>query len=145
MSNSLNWDDLVGSLPNVPPVKPVVPKYSVSTWTSHKCESSHRTGEAFMKCASSWTNNGEKLTKNDRSFSGTGEWAVTHSHYSGSYYTTHNNKRLNHGHIVENISMFETYEEARDYLTECLDSDCHLGDCKGTCRGMSKTIIHIKL
>ena len=145
MSNSLNWSDLVGSIPDAPPPKPVVPKYSVSTWTDHKCESKHRSGEAFLKCAASWFHNGEKLTKNDRSFSGTGEWAVTHSSYSGDYYTTHNGKRLNHGHIIEDISLFETYEEARDYLTERLNSFCHDKECRGTCRNMSRTIIHVKL
>jgi hypothetical protein len=146
MNSSLNWSDIAGLLPeDVPLEKPAAPKYPVSTWTRHDCKSKHRTGEAFMKCSGKWEHNGEKLTKNSRSFIGTGEWAVTHSHYSGDYYTVHNNKRLNHGHMVENIHMFDTYEEARDYLTDTLGEPCYMGECTGPCKGLSRTIIHISL
>lgn len=146
MSNSVNWNELLAKLPKSPePEKPSVRKYAVSTWTNHKCLVNHRTAEAFLKCASSWTHNGEKLTKNDRYFSGFGEWIVMHSHYSGDYYTTHNNKQLNHGHIIENIYMFETYEKAGEYLTSRLDKDCFEGTCTGHCRGLSTKIIHIRL
>ena len=146
MSNNVNWSELLAKLPkSAETEKPLGGKYAVSTWTDHKCSVNHRTAEAFLKCASSWTHNGEKLTKNNRYFSGFGQWVVMHSHYSGDYYTKHNNKYLNHGHVIENVYMFKTYEQASQYITGRIYEDCFEGECTGPCRGLNTKIIHIKL
>jgi hypothetical protein len=56
-----------------------------------------------------------KLTLPSIRISGKGVWAIIETGSSESYYSYHNNKELNHQHVIYDITLFDSLDEAAAY------------------------------
>lgn len=120
MSNEISWTELfeLGAESREKyeqKAKEVANKAPVSTWSSCKCDKSHRTAETFFKCAvgKRYRHNGENAHLDRPEIVGIGNWAVIREKYSGDYYGSEQNGRRNNlGYMEVYIQLFETYEEA---------------------------------
>jgi hypothetical protein len=145
---SVNWADLVTKygLEDVKPTEKKKPIANVVTWKNHRCDSKHKTAATFLKCSlRRYTPNvSGKLTLPSIRVSGSGLWAVIETGSSDSYYTYHNNKELNHQHVIYDITLFKTLEEAaehRDMLSKRFNSPNGAWNSSGPMRDIVKVML----
>ena len=137
------WGEAAAPEPRIEKPRWEVP---VQTWKFHRCEKNHKSAKTFMECAlRKYTPNvSGKLTLPSISVRGEGNWACIHELASDSYYTTHNNREINHQHRILEVSLFETMEEAHSYY---LSQDYYCdgpGRHSPRCVGMWDNIIRVK-
>ncbi len=139
-----DWSELASSSNVWTEKKPVIS--NVRTWRSHRCDSSHKTADTFLRCAlrKYSPNNSGKLTLSQVSTQGYGDWAVIHQSYSGDYFTTHNGRRLNHGHTVVDVIFYETLERA-DEIHKMATKLCSTNRCVDQCMGTLPNIVRVSL